>query len=605
MKSNVIKRFYKNLKFGEEKFTDFYRDWDRYEKYFKNDFSTVLDINRYIQDDNGNLVLVRNMEVDGIDFLPEREENYIYVLIETLLSQFNMLDPIPYLFTLSNDKNIVEICRYANLYLKNVFNKSFKKEYLIAVLNAVLFGFGFIKVEINGSYLKPIAIKSKDVFFDYTVDDFDKIKWFIHKVIKTYGEVKELFDNTKEVFGEKEDNDSVIVYEYYEYDEKNKEWGQFFIANNNLLKKRGETAIVYPVLPFELFKTNILPNSCIGQSEVAKIEDYQISINKKMSLLDYKYVKDEVPPVSVVSGVNTTDLPIRAGKYYNVNSPADISPIRWDSISPEGYLTIIGYLKQAMSDTTGVQRALLGQNEKGVYNASHFGKILEGVYTRIKNKEFWFVFSIERLARKIVYLLKGLTAVKNISVFDYEKNEFVMLKPEWFDLDKIDIQIETVDLAIIDPSAKLDKLINLRQYVPELDGREIIFIADRLLPRVFSKDYIEFLRKVVKQERENYLLKLELDRETLKAQLKQLSQPVQTPIGVEEVSLEGDLNRYKQVLDGLGITGKQQQEFLDKMLSDINSILAQQGLEPTRENVISLLEQKFEEIIKQEGVLNE
>jgi hypothetical protein len=550
----VINRFNSCLTKGEKFKKEYSRNWKNYEKLFMGNQWVGESPQVDYFNAQGERIVHRDL-MDGAlkDIpLPKRTLNKIMVYIDTMMAQFNQLDPTMWAYSEYEDGQ--EAARVLNLFNREVFGKKFKQEYINSILSTAKYGFGLFKIhKIPESVLDnkksrvPFCVKSEDpisIGADKRAKDWSEVPAFTYEFTKYVDELRSIFDC--EMFDrEKDQLQTFKCYEYWEKDIETGMWTQYYFFDGALLKlkaqekpKEGEKAklgIEYPANLFEIIRMNITDNTWVGDSEVRRMEEYQFMVNKRASTQDYKFTEDILPPVNVMFGMDTDQLPLRPGGYYQNkdNSGPGIQPIRWDSYSPEAYTGSIAQYEQEMSDITAIQKGAMGRNEKGVYNAAHFKAIMENIYTRIKLKEFRLTSTFENIVDKVYRLAYYyIESGKEISVYDPEKKEIIKIPKEYFDIDlrKAFVNIETADLSILDPTAKLDKITALKQYTPELDSRELILIADRLVPGMFTKSYIAFIKKTAELDRANLEAKLKVDKLTIELSKLDLESKLESKI---------------------------------------------------------------------------
>jgi hypothetical protein len=489
--------------------------------------------------------------------MPRRTRNIIFSIIESQTATMKELMPrisiSPYNRT---DESLVGRGKKLTMFMNEIINKQTDPIFGEAIKEAGIYGHSPVMIgyKFNPDDAEQIPFYiTKESAFDFTADpmarDWKDVRYVFRKIKMYYKEAKKLYGDFLET-GQSV-TATVIIEEYWVrqdfIDSKNSmyRWNRYDVYGSKILKAvedNKESFDSYPILPVEMMRLTKRPNTWCGTSDVGLIIDHQDTINKRASQEDYYMSMKTVPPMEVrndvitSSGKNADDENevVYPGKIFRSDfkfqGEKAIKPIETQIIDQNAFYASISVAEKEAEDITGVSRSILGNNPKGVYSAKHFGEVQQSAMTRIRDKENLFVSSIESMAIKIITWAKeDLKNGGKYTIIDPETNEAITLKADDFDIDKFQLEVETMDSNLLSVPERIKALTDIKQYAADISSNEIVLAVNNQLPGLFDKGYVDMLKSVVKKERDKKekeldvaIVSLDLADIQAKAQIKEL-----------------------------------------------------------------------------------
>jgi hypothetical protein len=519
-------------------------NWEKYENFYLgshwNNTSAKAAHSEY--NSNGTLIVVREFDNDMKSSMPKRTINKIFPMIQTELAILSNLNPTIQTFPMN--KKYSETARKLNLFNRHVFGDGFTNVYDKTCFFALQFGHGFFKIAIKKVDdrqvpFKIIYVDPKDIQADPNANEWSEVKCVVRKVKQYAYELKQKY------IIDLQDVDDLKVVEIEEQCIKESGmWKLYYIYNGKILdvknkdEETGDTEFIekdYPVNLYELFKFYGRNKGWWGISEISNVLEYQIQINKRASQHDYhlNYLID--PAVNVTGGaIDPTELaklPLEAGQYYQSKGNGSISPIIVSAVNDGQFFNSIQSSVSNLEEMSGVTKSAQGVNEKGVYSAKHFKAIQDSTMSRFKLKEKSLKDSLKNVAEKVYILARDyLGQSGTFEIFDYENDTMTTLTADDFDLDRMRIDIEVVGANLLDPTSRLERLIEFKQYAPDIPSAELIISADEQYKGLFNADHVKSLKTQSVKQREIAELNLEMQKAQLEAQINQIKNPPAPPI---------------------------------------------------------------------------
>jgi hypothetical protein len=535
---DILQRLIKIEAATEEKHKRVSSNWDRFEQMiYGNQWATEI---RGSTEYNAEGLPVYTININNEntrDDMPKRTRNYIFPLIESELALFNSLAPIPRCTTFNFDNK--DLMYKRNLYLNSVFGNKTPKEYLKAAKDAAVYGEGFLKLRIDGTVdvengeipFSVISERTRDIKADPLADNWEDVRWVIFEVNRYNYEVKAKYKKYK---SNADDYEVVKLKEFWVRD--GNRWNQYILCGGRLLKI-AEGKQSYPVNPFNVFRYYLRDKGWHGISEVALLMEEQVIINKRTSQMDwYVSMLTDTPTEVAVSNLaegESRKLPLRPGQHFTVRSAIHptFRPVQQAVVNPSLFIATTDEAKAQMETSIGVQKTAMGENAQGVYTGAHYQRIQDSVYARIKLKEFWIKEALKGLAIKSLILAKEWTKEgRFFRVYDDSTSQFIELDHSVFaDVGERDVIVETADAAVMDPGERIEKLIEMKQYVPNMDDRFFMRSIECVRPKFFDPRQMDqinqslmFEEKAKGLQMEAQLKQLILTNTQLDLQLKQL-----------------------------------------------------------------------------------
>lgn len=484
---------------AEEEFAKLRKNWAFYENFRLGD-QWNADYLRNITEYNSDGKPIITFYLDKsyrMDQMPRRVVNEVFPQIESALALYKSMNPtirVKPIFDGAKEK-----ARRRNIFNAYLFDKVLPVELLRALLANETFGGGYLKIKINKVAAGEIPFEIANIQTvlcsgDPNADKFEKIRWFINRIVMYGYEAKQIYPDI--LLGRENEYKPVELKEYWCLNEDR--WEQYVLYKDQvLLRNDANEGADYPVLPFEFFQTYIRSKGWFGESTVKLTMEYQTQINKRASQLDYHIGMRTDPPLDIEDGAyaDTKDFPPRAGTLMTRKSGyGGAKPLQVDAVDTGVYYSSIEDARNNIATITGVTRMLQGENDKGVYSYKHMAGLKESAYQRINLKQFWIVNALKRLANKVYRLSEEYLAGDGyFELFDAENNETIRLTREDFDDKNLDIIVETADADMLSPTLKVDIIKDLAQYVQGIDTRFLIRAIDKSMHGLFDNQYLEMI----------------------------------------------------------------------------------------------------------------
>ncbi len=575
----------------------------------------------------GHEIVVRFYDDEGNKVeMPKRVQNEIFIHVQAQLALH--LKQNYYLVSepsAKTDKAKTKSLKQ-NLYFQKVLGDKFATDFLQVIQDVCIFGNGFLKIVKKSNVSKndvPFAVERInpfDVSVDPSANRFEDIQWIIFKT-KKYA--KDVFDAYETKIDGVDDYQILELKEFWVKQNvlvdgaKIAVWKRYVLYKNELLNKEEAEKINYPIHPVAHFYAYKNIKGFWGISEVSLLIEQQRQINKRLSQYDYYLTKRVIPPVEIVGNAIKPDqaakIPLRAGDFIEVNAAGSIRPVIEDVINEGAFFNSIETSRNYMRRITGVQQVFEGANEQGVYSARHFNSIYESAVSRLKLKEEYYRSSFKMLGESLLlWGEKFLGKTGKFSVYSPAEDRFIDITANDLDFMDTSINLRTSDANLLDPQARLEFLVKLKQYAPEFDTKEIILLAEKIYPTFFNREYIKFIENITKLEREITMKKMEMEAGSLQPQppMPPVSggdadevaegnvgevMPPQPPSPLPEVQgkLAEYVNKVKEALLQQGIDEESINNFLKSAMIEA----MRNGIEE-EDAVISFLENNLMEVTK-------
>lgn len=481
------------------------------------------------------------------DDVQKRTINKIFPKIETQTAIFMELEPTVHVRTRSLNQKYQEKAHKLNLLLDYIFLQS-RAEHMRMLKSVQIYGHCPIvitqcKKDNQNPNFKFKVDPFRNVIGDMEADNWDDVQWVIRSITKYRYELVKLYDISAvdpdiETDAKKQierDYQLITLYEYWRKNENDESWDKFIIYKDKIVKRavKSQESDNSPVLPIEVFRLYSPPKGWWGISEVQNMWEQQKTINKRASAQQHHLDMKVFPAMAFESDASNPNdirdpnrfirpdarLPMSNGMMPVV--PIESGPL----ISMTEFQVSMDASESDMENISGVQKGIQGTRDKGVYSGALYQQIRESNLERIKGKEAMLRLSYEALAKKLLIMMEAyLGGSGEYIVYDPINDKDVKITGKDFkDIDKFDFMFETVDANLMSPSERLQQLINLKQYAPEMDGREIIRASTSFLSGLFPNvDYIKYIEEEQDLERK-------VKEATLKQQLKELTSTPQSP----------------------------------------------------------------------------
>lgn len=516
-KNDKIKRFKQTFLLSKKEYDRYSQNWTRYEALYLGAKENIVPKDIQETDSNGTpIIIYRNTVSDRKEEMPDRVQNNLFGQIQSELALYSRTEPT--VRVVPKSLSAREKARRLNLFNDHVFLEKLPQEMTFMQANVLMFGHGFLQTFIKkniGDHKIPFSImweSSRNIMFDPNADRWEDVKWVIKKIKKYYYEVVAKYPDLKNYAKNHEDFDIIEYHEYWEKNFEDGKWERSVIYNQEYElktdKQTDEIDYRYPDVPIELFKIYRREKGCAGISQVQLQYDAQSTINKRASMLDYKISYDIDPAVEINETLVDEEAlsnfqNLYPGKKIPVKQNGAVKPLSLQLINNSELYSSIQVLDDNMRTISGVQPVLEGTNEKGAYSFKQFNAIRESANVRIDMKLEWYNKSIINLAKKIYqYAQDYLGDTDYFEVYDYEKEEMLHLAKDDFNLDDLNIVVEVQDANLLHPGERLKTLLEMSQYLPDLDRRFIILAIDQASHGIIPPELLERVENSLEQERQ-------------------------------------------------------------------------------------------------------
>lgn len=482
------------------------------------------------------------------DEFPRRTINMTFPIVETERGLFNNLRPVTHVLspTAEPDEKYQDVIIKLNALLDFFFHE---KERLNNILYGKIIVDGdapLVIIRKNRGEGKPpfdfVIEKSDRVWANPEIDDWSDIDWVIRKISMKGMDIKKQYGaKIKGFLGNPKDYKDYENYELKEYwmKESNGRWTRVVMNDTGFVLQYNSDDQMdtksFPVLPIEVFRMYVPPKGWYGISEIDNMFESQLIINKRASQEDYKNALDLFPPMAIPAeslysilgnGVKSGKSILPPGFLCALGAMGERpAPLIADTANPSFYQMSIAQANAAMESTSGIQRGMQGNNEKGVYSGSHFQAIRDAAMGRIDNKLFWIKQSFENLSRKfLAWCYEDLhTSNQTYRLYSGEIDDFVdITADDILLLDRLEFDTETEDASVFSPLERLNQIQAIAQYNPTIAGSDIVIASNKAMPGLFDKQTIVNQIEINK-------LNQQLNVLALKAQIAQAQQAINPP----------------------------------------------------------------------------
>jgi len=556
-------------------------NWERYENFFLGahwDNSSKTPV--YTYNSSGTRIMLRDFDDDNLQVkMPKRTQNEIWIQVQSELALYVKQNYYIQVMPRSFSDDVKEKAWKQNLYLRSVLRDDFLVETLRMFQDIILFGTGLFKiVKVNVKEhdvpFRVIRVSPKEISIDPNVDRFEDINWIIHNIEKYIFELKDKYPDTFKVEAELDDYSVIKVKEFW-VKEKNV-WKRYLVYGGKILNEKEAQEVEYPYHPFAWFTANMRVKGAWGISEVEQILEYQKMINKRLSQYDYYLNYLVVPAVSVDGNLDPNEakkFPIKAGEYYVTRGGRGVNAISLQQ-APESYFhNSINIARDSMQRTT-----------EGVYSAKHFANIYESAITRLKLKEVFYKKGFRELGRTLLkwgvdYLGKSGYFI----IYDENKDKDVKVTSDDLRFERMEVKMFTSDANLLDPLTRIDYLIKMKQYAPEIDSKEIIMATEKLFPTYFTEEYIDAIKKQIEMDRDKVNSAYQQMKQAKQQKAETPQMPSQPPAGGEQTPAEAGgivdqtLEILKPLIDELIQRGNKEEDIINS-LSQAIQVEIQKGI---------------------------
>lgn len=528
--SKIVDRLLRMEKISEQKETEIKNNWKEYENFFIGaQWGKSSEKRSYGYNSYGEKIIMRYYDDLGDeDDIPKRTQNEIFLQVQTELSLHLKQNYYVVSLPVAKTDKAEAKSKKQNLFFAQVLGRDFAQKFMPVVQDVLVYGDGFFKVVRKLTTNKKtdvpfsvVRIPPQEISADPHAREFENIKWIIHKYKKYAMELKEVYEKLKAL-----DVDDFTIIELKEFwvKQDNETWKRYVLYKNTILNENEE--VEYPSHPFVHFKHYNRPHTWWGISETELWIEHQRQINKRLSQYDMYLNMLINPPIEVntmaISPTEMENFPLKAFQHYAVKQPGAIRPIMINAIAEGQFFNSIENAKNYIRRIGGVSPILEGSNEQGVYSAKHFGMLFESAINRMKLKESFYRLSFATLGKTLLEWGKEyLGKTGKFLVYDAETDKEIVILPEDLDYKDIAINLQTSDANLLNPQERLNFLVQMKQYAPELDTFQIILDVERMFPTFFDDNFIAFVKNMQKLQRSLAIASAELQLKQLQMQAQQ------------------------------------------------------------------------------------
>jgi hypothetical protein len=593
--------FYKHNVMGNDDNSEIYINGT----YYDNLFNSIKNGKPDIEFNSNNKIIFGGYIDDMNDFknktdMQLKNIDLITSYINVIVSKYNKVSPIPKAMSSYAYKGNDDIIRQYNIIIRDIFykNNDFFEFYEVMCKNVLYYGRAITKIVYDTDTSKrniPIRFENiniKDVMIDPYANDIESARYVIHKRKMYNYKLKEIYGVEFKSNQESNNKTDILlemsdVVDYYIKITANDsvnigyQWALIQIYNNKHITLKNNKDInnyVFKEIPFILTKKEST-KSYYSKGMVEVLLPLQTLYNKVITMEDYNISMMANPPI-LYRGIKDSEI------INNILKPGGALDIGEGSIEratvnqiPAGVISAYKESIEAlMQKFTGNISVLEGERQKGTYSGNMLNTIIQLSESKIENIENRIHRSLVNMVPKIMNILlnTGNNYIQiydpELIVFENKKGGLANVNILDLDTDLYQVDIEIQDEKLYSNQQRLEKLIEILQYVKlkeNIPFALIIKLVQSIMP-LFPQSIIEEVDKIIE--------KLDNGTETALEQPIQPQQPTppqQQNEGLMQETLlntlDGDTSAYaKQKLNGM--TDRDIQEMIEKMNGVKNSI---------------------------------